>query len=63
MGEQMNEQQKLNQRARTVGAKITIAQGWDVQSKDGTVYRVTTAKELNELVAQLEKIEKENVNS
>jgi len=57
----MTEQQKLNARARKLGAKITIAKGWDVQSKAGTFYRVTTAKELNELVAKLEKMEKENV--
>lgn len=50
----MNAQRDRNTRARKIGAKITIAQGWDVEAKDGTVYRVTTPKELEQLLKQLE---------
>lgn len=59
----MNAQRERNTRARQIGAKITIAQGWDVEAKDGTVYRVTTAKELEQLLNQLDKMEKESDNT
>lgn len=59
----MNTQRDRNTRARKIGAKITIAQGWDVEAKDGTVYSVTTAKELEQLLKQLEAMEKDNDNA
>lgn len=56
----MNAQTERNVKAREIGARISIAHGWDVHAKDGTVYRVTTAAELDDLLKQLKKMESEN---
>lgn len=50
------EQQKTNFRARKIGARVNVAKGWDVVAADGTLYRVTTKAELDDLLTELEKM-------
>ena len=51
-----NEQQALNERARTINAQISIAVGYDVTLNDGTHYRVMTRAALYDLIKNLEKV-------
>lgn len=56
----MTEQQKLNARARAIGAQINVIVGWLVVDKDGNQYAVRKAVELDALIAELERMESNN---
>lgn len=56
----MTEQQKLNARARAIGAQINVIVGWLVVDKDGNEYAVRKAAELDALIAELERMENYN---
>ena len=56
----LSAQQQLNQRAKAIGAKVELFNGWHVTTKDGTGYRVETVHQLYELIDNLEKEANDN---
>ena len=54
MTNKLSAQQKLNERARKIGAKIELFNGHIVTMTDGSWYKVSSQSELYALIANLE---------